>query len=47
VVLGAGHCWSVDPIEEPGSFGAYAGPRLLRFLETALSCAREERRFED
>jgi acetyl esterase/lipase len=33
VVPGAGHFWSVDPVEEPGSFGAYAGPRVLRFLE--------------
>lgn len=32
VVPGAGHFWSVDPVEEPGSFGAYVGPRLLRFL---------------
>ena len=32
VVPGAGHFWTVDPVEEPGSFGAYAGPRVLRFL---------------
>jgi dipeptidyl aminopeptidase/acylaminoacyl peptidase len=36
VVPGAGHFWSVDPVEEPGSFGAYAGPRLQRFLAAAL-----------
>jgi acetyl esterase/lipase len=36
VVPGAGHFWSVDPVEEPGSFGAYAGPRMLRFLEGAF-----------
>lgn len=36
VVPGAGHFWSVDPVEEPGSFGAYVGPRLLRFLDGAL-----------
>ena len=32
VVPGAGHFWSADPVEEPGSFGAYAGPKVLRFL---------------
>jgi acetyl esterase/lipase len=36
VVPGAGHCWSVNPVEEPGSFGAYAGPRVLRFLAAQL-----------
>jgi acetyl esterase/lipase len=36
VVPGAGHFWSVDPVEEPGSFGAYAGPRMLRFLDGAF-----------
>lgn len=36
VVPGAGHFWSVDPVEEPGSFGAYAGPKIVRFLEAAL-----------
>jgi acetyl esterase/lipase len=36
VVPGAGHFWSVDPVEEPGSFGSYAGPRVLRFLTGAL-----------
>jgi acetyl esterase/lipase len=34
VVPGAGHFWSVDPAEE--GFGAYAGPKVLRFLEGAL-----------
>lgn len=34
VVPGAGHFWSVDPVDE--GFGAYAGPKVLRFLEGAL-----------
>ena len=34
VVPGAGHFWSVDPVDE--GFGAYAGPSVLRFLEGAL-----------
>jgi acetyl esterase/lipase len=36
VVPGAGHFWSVDPVEEHDSFGAYAGPRVLRFLAGAF-----------
>jgi len=36
VVPGAGHFWAVDPVEEPGSFGAYTAPKLLRFLDVAL-----------
>jgi acetyl esterase/lipase len=36
VVPGAGHFWSVDSVDEPGSFGAYAGPKMLRFLQVAL-----------
>jgi acetyl esterase/lipase len=36
VVPGAGHFWSVDPVEEAGSFGAYVGPRMLRFLAGAF-----------
>lgn len=36
VVPGAGHFWSADPIEEPDSFGAYVGPKVLRFLAAAL-----------
>ena len=36
VVPGAGHFWAVDPVDEPGSFGAYVGPKLLRFLEISL-----------
>jgi acetyl esterase/lipase len=36
VVPGAGHFWAVDPIDEPGSFGAYVGPKLLRFIEGSL-----------
>ena len=35
VVPGAGHFWVADPIE-PGSFGAYAGPRVLLFLKAWL-----------
>ena len=34
VVPGAGHFWSVDAVDE--GFGAYAGPKVLRFLEGAL-----------
>ena len=36
IVPGAGHFWSVDPVAEPGSFGGYAGPRVLRFLAGQL-----------
>jgi len=36
VVQGAPHFWSVDPIEEPGSFSAVLAPRLLRFLQERL-----------
>ena len=36
VIPEAGHFWAADPIEEPGSFGSLAAPRLLRFLEAAL-----------
>jgi acetyl esterase/lipase len=36
VVPGAGHFWATDPVEEPGGFGAYVGPKLLRFLEASL-----------
>jgi acetyl esterase/lipase len=36
VVPGAGHFWLVDPVDEAGSFGAYAAPRVLRFLAEAL-----------
>ena len=36
VVPGAGHFWAADPVDEPGSFGAYVGPKLLRFLEGAI-----------
>lgn len=35
VVPGAGHFWVADPIE-PGSFGAYAGPKVLLFLKAWL-----------
>jgi acetyl esterase/lipase len=35
VVPGAGHFWLTDPIE-PGSFGAYAGPKVLLFLKAWL-----------
>jgi acetyl esterase/lipase len=36
VVPGAGHFWTADPVEEPGSYGAYTAPRLLRFLADSL-----------
>jgi acetyl esterase/lipase len=36
VIPEAGHFWAADPVEEPGSFGALAAPRLLRFLEASL-----------
>ena len=36
VVPGAGHFWASEPIDEPNSFGAFAAPKLLRFLEVAL-----------
>jgi acetyl esterase/lipase len=36
VVPGAGHFWSTDPIEEPGSYGSQAAPQLLRFLRDGL-----------
>jgi acetyl esterase/lipase len=36
VIPEAGHFWAADPIDEPGSFGAKAGPRMLRFLEASL-----------
>ena len=36
VIPEAGHFWAADPVEEPGSFGARAAPRLLRFLEASL-----------
>ena len=36
VVPGAGHFWASEPVDEPGSFGAYAAPKMLRFLQAAL-----------
>jgi acetyl esterase/lipase len=36
VVPGAGHFWASEPLDEPGSFGPYVGPRLLRFLKASL-----------
>ena len=36
VVPCAGHFWASEPIDEPGSFGAYTAPKMLRFLQTAL-----------
>ena len=36
VVPGAGHFWASDPVDEPGSFGAYVAPKLLRFLGASL-----------
>ena len=35
VVPRAGHFWITDPLE-PGSFGAYAGPKVLLFLKAWL-----------
>jgi acetyl esterase/lipase len=35
VIPGAGHFWITDPIE-PGSFGAYAAPKVLLFLKAWL-----------
>ncbi len=42
VVPGAGHFWCADPIDEPASFGAYAAPKMLRFLAAALPEANRE-----
>jgi acetyl esterase/lipase len=36
VIPGGTHFWVADPVEEAGSFGAFAAPRVLRFLEGAL-----------
>ena len=36
VVPGSGHFWSVEPVEEPGSYGAQAAPQMLRFLRNAF-----------
>jgi acetyl esterase/lipase len=36
IVHGAPHYWMNDPIEEPGSYGAFLAPRLLRFLAEKL-----------
>jgi acetyl esterase/lipase len=36
VIPGAGHFWAADPVDEPGSFGAQAAPRLVRFLAASL-----------
>jgi len=35
-VAGAPHFWMTEPIDEPGSFGAFLAPRLLRFLQSRL-----------
>jgi dipeptidyl aminopeptidase/acylaminoacyl peptidase len=35
VIPGAGHFWITDPIE-PGSFGAWAAPKVLLFLKAWL-----------
>jgi acetyl esterase/lipase len=35
VIPGAGHFWITDPLD-PGSFGAYAGPKVLLFLKAWL-----------
>jgi acetyl esterase/lipase len=36
VVTGAPHYWMSDPIDEPGSFSGFLGPRLVRFLAERL-----------
>ena len=37
VIPGAGHFFASDPFEnEPGSYGAMAAPRILRFLDGGL-----------
>ena len=36
VVPGAGHFWTTDPLDDVNSFGAYAGPKVLTFLQGAL-----------
>jgi dipeptidyl aminopeptidase/acylaminoacyl peptidase len=36
VIPGGLHFWVADPVEEPGSFGAFAAPHVLRFLEGGL-----------
>jgi acetyl esterase/lipase len=36
IVHGAPHYWMNDPIDEPGSFGGFLAPRLMRFLAERL-----------
>jgi dipeptidyl aminopeptidase/acylaminoacyl peptidase len=37
VIPGAGHFWvGSDPLDAPDSFGAFAAPKVLRFLQGAL-----------
>jgi len=36
ILAGAGHYWMNDPINEPGSYTGFLGPRLLRFLAEKL-----------
>jgi dipeptidyl aminopeptidase/acylaminoacyl peptidase len=36
VIPGAGHFFSSDPHNEPGSFSGLAAPRVLRFLQERL-----------
>ena len=36
IVHGAPHYWMNDPIDEPGSYGSFLAPRLLRFLAERL-----------
>jgi dipeptidyl aminopeptidase/acylaminoacyl peptidase len=36
VIPGAGHFFSSDPHDEPGSFSGLAAPRVLRFLQERL-----------
>jgi acetyl esterase/lipase len=37
VIPGAGHFWvGTDPLDQPDSFGAFAAPKVLRFLQSQL-----------
>jgi acetyl esterase/lipase len=36
VVPGAGHFWVADPLDDVNSFGAFAGPKVLLFLQDLL-----------
>jgi hypothetical protein len=36
VVPGAGQLWASEPMDETGSFSAYAAPKILQFLQATL-----------